>query len=359
MRCLKKLSPAALSLVCFTTLFAVQVVAEESRLLLEWKKLPPLPDALGFAGPFVGTSGDALIVAGGANFPEKPPWDGGKKIWYDTGFVLEKKSGQWQQVFKLPRLLGYGISVTTPDGIICIGGSDAREHVRDVFRLRWQDGKVSRTELPPLPQPLANACGALVGETIYVAGGIATPDATNALKIFWSLNLAESDAGWRELETWPGPARMLSVAAALGDSFFLISGVDLSAGPDGKPVRQYLKDAYRYQSGHGWKKIADVPLPAVAAPSPALVLDEFSFAVFGGDDGSKVGFQPIAEHPGFSKKILRYDSRANSWKSAGEIPVASVTTSATEWNGDWIIPSGEIRPGVRTPEVWAVHRMER
>ena len=55
---------------------------------LEWSELKPLPDEFGFAGPFAGTSGGALIVAGGANFPDGYPWDGGKKVYHDRIFVL-------------------------------------------------------------------------------------------------------------------------------------------------------------------------------------------------------------------------------------------------------------------------------
>ena len=36
---------------------------------LSWSELPPLPDTPGLGGPFVGTHGGVLIVAGGANFP--------------------------------------------------------------------------------------------------------------------------------------------------------------------------------------------------------------------------------------------------------------------------------------------------
>jgi hypothetical protein len=34
-------------------------------------------------------SNGALIVAGGANFPDKAVWEGGRKHWYDNIFVLE------------------------------------------------------------------------------------------------------------------------------------------------------------------------------------------------------------------------------------------------------------------------------
>ncbi len=61
-----------------------------------------------------------------------------------------------------------------------------------------------------------------------------------------ALDLSERHPQWRELEAWPGPERMLSVAAAQDGAFYLFSGVSLSAAPDGSPKRTYLKDAYRY-----------------------------------------------------------------------------------------------------------------
>ena len=44
---------------------------------LSWSELPSLPDPLGVAGPFAGVHNDALIVAGGANFP-RPVWENEK-----------------------------------------------------------------------------------------------------------------------------------------------------------------------------------------------------------------------------------------------------------------------------------------
>ncbi|HVJ83856.1 MAG TPA: galactose oxidase, partial [Planctomycetia bacterium] len=57
---------------------------------LKWSRLPSLLDRHGFAGMFVGVSGGALICAGGANFPEKKPWEGGAKVWHDGVFALER-----------------------------------------------------------------------------------------------------------------------------------------------------------------------------------------------------------------------------------------------------------------------------
>jgi N-acetylneuraminic acid mutarotase len=122
---------------------------------LQWSELPPLPEKLGFAGPFVGTHKGALLVAGGANFPEKPPWEGGTKVWHDRVFVLERPDGDWKLAGTLPRPLGYGVSVSTKDGVICIGGSDAQRHYADVFLLRRENGELKTSPLPSLPRPCA------------------------------------------------------------------------------------------------------------------------------------------------------------------------------------------------------------
>jgi N-acetylneuraminic acid mutarotase len=328
-----------------------------SDLALDWHQLPPLPDPIGFAGPYAGVSGGALIVAGGANFPDKMPWEGGRKVWHDAAFVLDRTNGAWRGGFHLPRPLGYGVSVTTPEGVLCIGGSDERQHVRDVFLLTWRRGKLHHRELPPLPAPLANSCGALLGQTVYVAGGTDSPEATNALRNFWSLDLRERGAQWQQLEPWPGPARMLAVAAALGDSFYVLGGTDLAPDANGRPARTYLRDAYRFTPGKGWRRVADMPNPVVAAPTPAPIASPRRFLVIGGDDGSLANFEPRSQHPGFPKRVLCYDAESDAWSVTGEAPAARATLPTVNWQGLFVIPSGEAKPGVRSPEVWAVRPM--
>lgn len=319
-----------------------------------WTPLPPLPDPLGFAGAFVGTHHGALLVAGGANFPDRPPWEGGTKTWHDRVFGLEQPDGAWRVAGRLPRPLGYGVSLSAKEGVVCLGGGDARRHYAEVFVLRWDRGKIKISPQPPLPKPCANFCGALLGDTIYVAGGIETPDATNALRTFWSLDLRSVRAQWRELAPWPGPARMLAVAAAQDQAFFLMSGVELSGDAQGRPVRRYLKDAYRYHPNRGWSRVADLPRAAVGAPTPAPALGPSRLLILGGDDGSRVNFQPPERHPGFPTTILAYDTQTDTWTPLGEMPSAHVTTTLTRWNNGWVMPTGEIRPGVRSPANWCL-----
>lgn len=325
---------------------------------LTWSPLPPIPDPEGFAGSFAGTSGGALLVAGGANFPGARPWEGGTKTWHDSIFVLENGEGPWRLADRLPRPLGYGVSVTHGDGVVCAGGSDASGHHRDTFRLRCQDGAICTEALPPLPRPTANLCGAILGDTLYVAGGIAAPDATSALKTFWALDLSDPGPRWRELQPWPGPARMLAVAGAQDGAFFLFGGADLTADADGKPQRIWLRDAYRFRPTDGWTRIADMPRPAVAAPSPAPAIGQSHLLILGGDDGSQISTPP-AEHQGFPRDVLAYHTITDTWAKMGKVPFSLVTTPSVQRGASIIIPGGEARPGVRSRDAWSAEVSRR
>lgn len=316
----------------------------------EWQELATLPDKEGVAGAFAGVSHDALLVAGGANFPGSKPWDGGKKAWYDTVYVLEAPAGKWKVAGRLPRKLGYGVSVTHHNSVVCVGGSDAERHYADAFRLTWQDGKLQTTALPPLPHPIANACGALVNDTLYVAGGLQTPAEAKTLTTVYCLDLVATKPQWRATDTWPGRGRMLAVAASFDDAFWLIGGCDLEVDPAGKLTRRYLQDAYRYDSKAGWKRVADLSRAVVAAPSPAPH-DATGFYVLGGDDGAQLTAHPT-KHRGFPKTILRYDPRDDEWRDGGVLPTSVVTVPCVAWRDAWVLTSGEVRPGVRTPQVW-------
>jgi len=338
--------------------------ARSNAEVIQWGQLPDLPDALGVAGAFSGVSSDALIVAGGANFPEPLFKDGqvnplAKKIWSDHIYVLAAPDEQWRRAGALPHPLAYGASVSTEDGIVCIGGSDADRHYADVFMISWSDGKIALKELPDLPKPCANTAAAILGTTIYVAGGQESPNAKKAMKNFWALDLSKDDAQWTELAAWPGSERILPVAAVQDGSFFLFSGCKLLTNEDGNIERQYLADGYRFTPGDGhavagrWKKLTDLPAPVAAAPTPAVSAGQSHILVFGGDHGKYAArnLELMDRHPGFSTDILAYHTITDTWTKAGTLPAGHVTAAAVEWNDAIVIPSGEIRPGTRSPKI--------
>ena len=322
---------------------------------LAWSKLSPIPDERGVAGPFAGESSGALLVAGGANFPNGFPWQGGTKVWHDEIYELDATDGHWRLAGKLPHPLAYGVSVTIPQGVLCVGGSDSARHYPDVFLLRRSGNGIETKAYPPLPVPLANAAGALVGDRILVCGGSGEPGEKSALNRLFSLDLSVEPLEWKEMEPLPGRPRILPAAASVDGTFYIAGGAALEPS-DGRVARVYLRDVWGYRPEQGWKRMADMPRPSVAAPAPAPSAGS-EFFIVGGDDGSLVGFKPVEKHPGFPARAFAYDAGQDRWRTAGVPPAPRAAAPVVFWNGTFVIPSGEMRPGVRSPEVWTLRVM--
>src|SRR5690606_18192678 len=312
--------------IILVTMISTTACSSETQLSSRWDSLSPIPDSVGFAGSFGGVSNGALIVAGGANFPDGgAPWTGSKKVWHDRIFALESPDAEWKMVGRLPQTLGYGVSANWNDKLIIAGGSGEGKHYADVIEIRFDGHSASFNKLPDLPKPIANATGVVLGGKLYILGGTLDHSSQETESIFWALDLESPESGWEVLEPWPGPSRMLAVAGTDEESLYLFSGTQLIDGQ-----RQYLKDAYRYTVEAGWTKIADMPQAVVAAPSPAFPAHG-RLVIFGRDDGSLASSDPTP-HPGFPANILSYDPSEDVWKSVGEMPaMPPVTVPLVVW----------------------------
>jgi len=393
----------AVALTCIASMWQPIAAGGEpdaAAAALKWSRLPPLPPApgqakqVGLAGPFAGVHNRGLIVAGGANFPEAVPWRGGKKRWWADVYVLVKTAeGEHRWItdgqFKLPRPLAYGAAVPTDEGLLCIGGCDADRCYRETFLLKWdpEAGKIDVEPYPPLPRPLAFMAAAKVGEVVYVAGGQETMAAARATRTFFALDLSKRTDGrpgpWRELPPWRGHPRVVPVAAAQSDGatdcFYLFSGRKTRPGIYAIP----LTDAHRYNpKTKQWTELRPIAPPGQPArcvmAATAVASGAHHVLVFGGADGvlfrrlEKLAYQVmdatdeadrkrfeqerqevLDTHPGFSRDVLAYCTVTDAWAEAGKLPTGShVTTVAVNYDGAAVIPTGEIRPGIRSPDLW-------
>lgn len=206
-------------------------------------------------------------------------------------------------------------------------------------------------EYPPLPISLSQIAGALVGRKIHVCGGMEAPDSTWASDRHWVLDLDAREKGWQELERLPSGGRILATSCGIGDSFFIAGGCSLEPDKAGVAKRTYLKEAWRYREGK-WIRLRDLPRAAVAAASPAPV-QEGAFFVVSGDDGTQVNLASPADHRGFTPEILRYEIAGDLWSHFGALDLPPpVTLPTAPWRGGHVFFNGEVKPGVRTPQVF-------
>lgn len=376
-----------LLLAMITGLMTYAAIAAEP-LQINWSELPPLPPAPGqphqpgVASPFVGTHNGALLIAGGANFPDLLPWQGGKKVWWDTIFALEKDARSWHVAGKLPAPMGYGLSFSLPDGVLCIGGTDPTKCLSDVFLLRWNTAtrQAEIVTYPSLPEPLAFAGGGLIDSKVYVAGGQTSASSAASTTHAYVLDLAQGTKGaWQKLPDLPGAARSLPIGFALENG--TRPGLYIFGGRGQKPgeLPQLFADGFRFDPAAGkWEQLRDMAGPLMAGT--VVPWRDGRAIILGGDTGEvfmikekltadikqaeknapadvsalKAREKDLLEnHHGFSRKGYVYDSASDSWSETSQLPEwTPVTTTAAWWDNLLVLPSGEIRPGVRSPKVW-------
>ncbi len=362
-----------MKIISVILIIMLTIFQDSKPLLYDVSSLANIPDRVGFAGSIGGTSNGVLIMAGGSNFPEgTKPWSGGIKKWYNDIYVLKTPESKWEKVGNLPVNLGYAVSVHYKEALICVGGSNELGHSAKVFALRWQLNSIKIDYLPDLPFTLANACGAVVGDKLFVAGGIKSPDSREASNAFLVLDLSHKDNKWQVLSSWPGASRMLSVAAATDTRFLLFSGTDLEVDSEtGNVKRRYLRDAYAYEvSTAKWQTLTALPVSTVAASGPAIV-EKSRVLILGGDNGdlAEVGGKLQDKHPGFGNAVMEYDLKGNSWSKGQDFPVRfnhnveslpneseflPVTAPLVKWKDGYVLIGGEVRPGTRTPRVYFI-----
>ena len=324
---------------------------------IEWKHTCKLPDLNGMENPGVAGAysgfidNNILVIAGGANFPDNMPWEGGHKVWSRIVYYadLRKENPEWIiQEDALPTALAYGVSIELPDGLLCIGGCDSSQCYKSVFQITYHEETIKIiNDLPDLPVPLAHMTGVLSGNKIYVAGGQESMIEQKATNHFLMLDLSNKKKGWVKLPSWPGPPRGYAVSAVQSDGFddciYLFSGRNYEPNGD----IQILTDGYVYNPRlNSWKEIKQ-EFPVMAGT--ALPVAANHIMLLGGSSEMIPGSY---EHPGFDNAVRLYHTITNTLieegKSTFPIPV---TTNALKKGNKFYIPSGEINPGVRTPYI--------
>jgi N-acetylneuraminate epimerase len=355
---------------------------------VEWKIAAQLQNAdgtlsLGFAGPINGVSNDVLIVSGGANFQDKMPWEGGKKHYSDEIHVLQKQNGSfiWNKQLsnKLPEPIAYCGNTSTDLGIVYVGGENEKGLSQKSFILNYRTDKneVEVQSLPDFPMAITNIALTHIDNVVYAIGG---DEAKNSSNLFFSLDLNDKSKSWKELPKLP-----LALANAVatvqkgkdGLNIYVIGGRTKTASGISDLHNTTFAFNVKKQT---WKKcafISDGENTTNFSAGAGVAIGKNSILIVGGDNGlvfhkietylSQIAQAKSSEekerliteknilnttHSGFYKGMLLYNTLTDKWVKIGELPfLAQVTTTATMWDGAVILSNGEIKPGIRTPNI--------
>lgn len=368
--------------------------------IVSLQKLPPLSVSgqeggqQGVSAPFAGMLGDVLVVAGGCNFPEKPAVEGGAKMYYNQVYILRNplsRNPVWEKAGELPVRAAYGVSVTTPEGIVCVGGNNAEGGLKDVWLLKWNKEKsvINPVQLPSLPVAMDNMAGASDGKNIYVAGGNIDGKPGNRCFVF---QLAGGNE-WRELPPFPGEARLQPVGVVQNSAeqtrFYVVGGYQ---PPMNGKEGIVLTDGWSYNpKANQWFPVTEIQpygekekmslIGASGVPSgshhivfvggvnrdrfrealdrPALIEE----AVRQGDDSLVALLQQqqseyMSHEPEwyrFNGRLLVYHTITDSWVTEANFPELALAGAAVvPYNGKWLVINGESKPGIRSTGVYVL-----
>ena len=363
-----------------------------------WEEVSPLPPGInakkqpGLAAPFAGSHNGVIIVAGGSNFPDAPVFAGGIKKYYNDIFVYDPEEDQWIVGSKFPYPVAYGASVSLDKGVVCIGGNNLDQSFAKVFLVKWNSNKknIEIQRWPSLPNRMTSMAAALVGNTIYVAGGTSDGRLANT---FLSLDLTMIDKEefkWEVHKDFPGPARIQPVAVGQNDAeephFYLFSG---SSFPDGDEKPTLTTNGLEYNPiTEVWSEISDIQPRGGGLQSlhggSGMPIGTHHILFVGGVNreifhdawilerkytkakivGDSVLTEKLGEelynyflHPSewykFNKDILVYHTITDTWTIVDEYPFAGPAGAPIVNTEDYLyVISGEIKPGVRSPNVY-------
>ena len=351
-------------------------VDKDGKFAVEWNVDSTLPDKgvnqhIGLAGPVVGIIGSELIVGGGANFPDKMPWDGGTKA-YESLFYRYDISKEGKLKLKdsidFNSEIAYGANASDGDYLYVTGGENSAGAVSAVYQYSIKEGGLEKEDLPELPIPLSNASSVCIDQDLYVIGGENKDIVSDKVYV---LDLSKKEGAWKEFCQLPKPITHAIVVADQNKNILIAGGR--------KRNTNAKSDIYNsvYQLNIESKEIktlANLTEPLAAGTG---VYYNGKLIIIGGDNGQTfhVVEQLIADinlevdagkkaelvnrknkiqsqHPGFVKRVWALDLQSQIWTPSDSIPFASpVTTTAILYKNQIIIPSGEIKAGVRTNQI--------
>ena len=342
--------------------------------------------ANGVSACYAGVCKGKLLIAGGCNFPDVPAVEGGQKRFYQGIYLAEFASDSlfhWEKVGKLPAPAAYGVSITVPDGVVCIGGMNASGSFPTVFRLSLAADGVLRTDsLPPLPCRMDNMGGCVAGNRLFVAGGNVNGKPSNAA---YSLDLNNLPAGWVALPPFPGNERVQPVCVGVDSTFYLWGG--FSPAFDGKHA-SVSTDGYCFSPAT--KEWVSLPSPVDAEGNPvclgggvgSALNNDWLFCTGGVNEtvflsalqreealkealhandsveadslkakGREYMLQPAAYYR-FNSHVWLYDILNKTWTEGGSFPEMARAGAALAGNGKvFYLINGELKPGIRTPGI--------
>lgn len=271
---------------------------------IQWRQSTPMPEPTdGYAGGVL----DGRLVLSGGTYWEGSPAEWTKKIYSRTTLAFDPRTETWERLPDAPVSLAYAASAVVGDELFVLGGMQDGHASREIYVLKKTADRYVWRHFGQLPEPRVFASAVVVDAAIYVIGGNREFEpfdakgtcctSLTARNTVWRLRLAGSAARWEELPGYPGDLRWLHKAATDGRAIYLFGGV-FSKSED-VPVRK-INEVLRFDPSTGWSKVADLP-ESLQLAAPASLVGRIVLVSGSADvrlfDPATARFLPLASLP--------------------------------------------------------------
>lgn len=307
--------------------------------------IPEMPGA-GVAAHYAAGLDGKVIVAGGCNFPDRPPYEGGSKAFYDD--ILLLCPGGWKKTGRLPRTSAYGAYASDGKALFIAGGADG-DGAHDSFIAIALDGRKPVIKLlPSLPKDIQQGAASFDDGKIYVAGGFGTEGPNRDV-----LRYDMSQEDWDIVASLP-QALVQPVMTVHGGIIYIWGGYD----PE---TRKSVTCGFRFEDG-AWSEIPGAPDGGTMVGSASVKDGDFLYITggvnneifdhaltLGPEETAVYQSQPV-EYYRFREKVFRFDLKSETWSDAGTWhDSARAGASLILKDGHLISMGGEIKACVRDP----------
>jgi N-acetylneuraminic acid mutarotase len=227
-------------------------------------------------------------------------------------------NNRWRRIADLPQAVNHAMAVTWRGQIVVAGGYIARQQPSDrVFT--YHNGRWS--ELARLPEPRAAAGAAVIGDTLYVVGGVGRNGlATTAL----ALNLRT-----RKARRIPAPTKREHLAAtAVAGRVYALAGRTSGIDTNKRTLESWRPGARK------WTRLPPVPRSRGGTGATAI-----------GNTIVSVGGE---EPAGTIATVYAYNVRTRRWRRLPDIPTPRHGLGVVAFRDRVYVLAGGPRPGLTT-----------
>ena len=360
----------------------------ETMKVTDLKAIPDAAYARGVSAPFCGAIQDVLVVAGGANFPDKSLLEGGAKRVYADIWAKAPHGRKWIHAGVLPDSTAYGATFAVDSALVLAGGNVCGVTTDKVYELRLSYGKAVLRTLPQLPVPMEQCGWTRDGDRLYLVGGVGTTGV-------YTCTIGTYE--WSKIADLPEPL-VQPVAYAANGKLYVWGGfnpetldvsdrglvMDLTVLPDGTEGTHAVIPSEAKESL--WKAAPSIPDGGTFVGATGATLPDGRLVVVGGVNRAifarALHNTPEDRIPYLSKEPAEYqfrqavyafdpsasDSAAGSdvssgaWTCLGTVPACALAgpglavrpAASASGHGSLYVAGGELKPGVRSPRIFSL-----